>query len=122
MLRPPACVVFVVRTHGIVGVVIGASIILLHALTRRLPGIEFGARTYLLAGGLAAFYLLSAALVWLGAPFGRLCGRLCALLYLPRPDFGSRVWQAMDSPEFQAHFKRRPRPPSRSPGGKPETK
>ena len=87
-----------------------------------LAGIEFGARTYLLAGGLAAFYLLSAALVWLGAPFGRLCGRLCALLYLPRPDFGSRVWQAMDSPEFQAHFKRRPRPPSRSPGGKPETK
>ncbi len=106
MARPPACVVFVARTHGVVGLVIGVSILLLHALTRNLRGIEFGAPTYCSTGGLAAFYLLTAGLVWQGAPFGRLCARLCALLYLPRPDFGSRVWHAMDSVEFQAHFKR----------------
>ena len=119
MVRPPACVVFVARTHGIVGLVITGSIVLLHGLTRKLPGVDFEARTYLITGGMAAFYLLTAALVWLGAPFGRLGSRLCALIYLARPNFGFCIWDAMDSAEFQAHFKRRlrpPAPPSPDPG------
>lgn len=122
MLRPPACVVFVVRTHGVVGVVISGSIALLHGLTRKLPGVDFEARTYLISGGLAAFYLLTAALVWRGAPLGRLCSRLCGLIYLARPNFGLRVWDAMDSPEFKAHFQARTPPPTPSPGANPEKK
>ena len=47
MARPPACVVFVARTHGIVGVVIGIDYPAACA-DRRLE-IEFGAH-YLLAG------------------------------------------------------------------------
>ena len=120
MPRPPDCVVFVARTHGFVALVIIGSVALLHGLTRKLPGIDFEARTYLITGGLAAIYLLTAALVWLGAPLGRLSSRLCALIYLARPNFGSRIWDEMDSPEFQAHFKRRPGPNSPADGA--ETK
>jgi hypothetical protein len=115
MRRPPACVVFVARTHGFVGLVIVASILLLHRLTRDLPGLEFGARTYWYAGGLAALYLLTAVLVWLGAPFGPLLSRVCSLIYLPRPGFGFRVWETMDTPEFRAHFHRRPPSPPEPP-------
>jgi hypothetical protein len=108
MRRPPACVEFVARTHGLVSLAIGGSILLLHGLTRNLPGIEFGARTYYWAGGLAGLYLLAAGLVWFGAPFGPLLSRVCSLLYLPRPSFGTPVWQSMDMPEFRTHFLRRP--------------
>lgn len=107
-------VVFVASTHALVGVVIIASTLLLHWITRDLPHIEFGARTFCWAGGLAAFYFLAAGLVWLGAPFGPLLSRLCSLIYLPRPSFGSRVWETMDSPEFRAHF-RRPASPDAAP-------
>ena len=107
MRRPPACVVFVARTHGLVGLVIVGSILGLHGLTRNLPGIGFGARTYDYAAGLAGIYLLAAVLVWLGAPFGPLLSRICSLLYLARPGFGFRVWETMDTPEFRAHFRRR---------------
>lgn len=82
------------------------STLLLHWLTRQLPKIEFGPRTFLIAGGLAATYLLAGTLVWFGAPFGPLLSRVCALLYLPRPQFGSAMWDTMDSPEFRSHFKR----------------
>jgi hypothetical protein len=107
MRRPPKPVMFVARTHWLVGAIIAASIALLHMLTRNLPGIEFQPRTYLLTGGLAALYLLAGTLVWFGAPLGRLVSRICSLLYLPRPNFGGRVWDTMNSPEFQAHFTRR---------------
>lgn len=114
MRRPPAEVRFVARTHGFVSLVILASILLLHGVARDLPGVEFGARTYRYAGGLAGLYLLAALLVWFGAPFGPLLSRVCSLLYLPRPRFGFRVWETMDSPEFRAHF-RRAAPPETPP-------
>jgi hypothetical protein len=104
MRRPPQCVAFVARTHWTVGLIIVGSIGLLHLLTRNLPAIEFGPRTYAMTGGLAALYLLTGTLVWFGAPFGRLFSRVCALLYLPRPQFGSLLWETMNSPEFKAHF------------------
>ena len=110
MRRPPDCVVFVASTHAVVGGVIAGSTLLLHWLTRSLPAIEFGPRTYAYTGGLAGLYLLTAALVWLGAPFGPLLSRGCSLIYLLRPNFGSRIWETMDTAEFREHFQRRSRP------------
>lgn len=106
MRRPPACVVFVASTHAVVGGVIVASTLLLHALTRGLPRIEFGPRTFVYAGALAGLYFLAAALVWFGTPLGPLLSRVCSLIYLPRPNFGFRIWDTMNSPEFRAHFRR----------------
>ena len=104
MCRPPPSVSFVARTHWVVGLTIIASVALLHLLTRNLAGIEFGVRTYALTGGLALLYLAAGTLVWFGAPFGRVLSRVCTLLYLPRPRFGGRIWDTMNSPEFQGHF------------------
>jgi hypothetical protein len=107
-MRPtPACVAFVARTHWLVGSVIVVSIALLHWLTRHLPAVEFGTRTYVITGSLGALYLLGGTLVWFGAPLGRLVSRICALLYLARPQFGSAVWETMNTPEFQTHFDKR---------------
>ena len=102
----PKCVTFVARTHWAVGLAIAASVVVLHFLTRKLPVIEFGPRTYVITGALVALYLLAGTLVWFGAPFGRLLSRVCALLYLPRPQFGSVLWETMNTPEFKAHFER----------------
>jgi hypothetical protein len=107
MQRPAPEVVFVARTHWLVGVVVGLSLMVLWALTRRLPRVEFGAITYQIGGGLGALYLLAGTLVWCGLPAGRLLSRVCGLLYLPRQPFGSLVWETMNSAEFQAHFTRR---------------
>ena len=107
MPRPPSCVALVARTHWLVGAVILVSLALLAWVTHRVPRIEIGTTTYGIAGGLAALYLLAGTLVWLGAPFGRLLSRICGLLYLPRPQFGSLLWDIMDSPEFKAHFARK---------------
>lgn len=74
---------------------------------QNVPRLEFGPRTYLITGGLAALYLLAGTLVWLGAPLGSVFSRICTLLYLARPNFGSAVWESMDLPEFKAHFDRR---------------
>ena len=106
MRSPPACVVFVARTHALVGGTIVISVALLHLFTRRLPQIEFGPTTYGVTGGLAALYLGAAALVWLGLRPGRLLSQVCALLYLPRPSFGSLVWETMNRADFKAHFRR----------------
>jgi hypothetical protein len=107
MRPPPKCVALVARTHWLVGATIAVAIALLHVLTRNLPAIEFGLRTYILTGTLAILYLLTGTLVWFGAPLGRLLSRICCLLYLPRPSFGGRLWELMNSPEYQAHFRRR---------------
>jgi hypothetical protein len=106
MRPPPVSVVFVARTHWTVGLVMAVSIALLYWVTHNLPRIEFGSPTYLIAGALGALYLLGGTLVWFGAPFGRVISRLCGLLYLARPQFGSRIWETMNSAEFQAHFTR----------------
>ena len=105
-MHPPKPVAFVARTHWFVGIIIVASIGLLHLLTRNLPGIEFRPRTYVITGSLGGLYLLAGTLVWFGAPLGRLLSRICALLYLPRPQFGGQLWDIMNSPEYQAHFTR----------------
>lgn len=107
MRRPPDCVAFVARVHWTMAAIIVVSTGLVHWATHHLPRIEFGPRTFLIAGGLAAAYLLAGALVWLGAPLGRLLSRVCALLYLPRPRFGLLIWETMNLPEFRAHFVRR---------------
>ena len=107
MRPPPKSVALVARTHWVVGITIVASVILLHVVTRNLPQIEFGPRTFVIGGSLAALYLLGGTLVWFGLPFGRVLSRICGLLYLPRPDFGGRLWETMNSPEYQAHFTRK---------------
>lgn len=104
MRRPPACVAFVARTHWAVGATIAVSIVILHLLTRDLPRIEVALRGYQVTCGLAGLYLITGALVWYGAPLGQSLSRVCALLYLPRPSFGFRIWDIMNSPEFRAHF------------------
>ena len=106
MPRPPRPVALVARTHWIVGLIMAASILVLHLLTRNLPGIEFQCKTYLITGALGALYLVTGSLVWFGLPFGRVLSRICGLLYLPRPRFGGRLWEMMNSPEYQAYFKR----------------
>ena len=111
MRRPPPAVVFVARTHGVVAVTIGVAVAVFYPLARKLPMVEFGPRTYLVAAGLGALYLLTGMLVWLGAPFGRLLSRICGLLYLARPQLGSHLWNTMNSPEFQEHFAHRAPPP-----------
>ena len=103
--RPPDCVTLVARTHWVVGGVILISVGLLRWMVEKFP-FEFGARTYLVTGGLAALYGLAGTLVWFGAPGGRLLSRVCGLLYLARPSLGSRLWEIMDSPDFKAHFRR----------------
>src|SRR4051812_43903266 len=108
MRQPPRSVVIVARTHWIVGAVIAGSTALLYWLTRKIPGVEFRARTYEIAGALAAVYLGAGTLVWFGVPLGPLLSRVCALLYLPRPRFGSAIWGTMNLPEFKAHFRREP--------------
>lgn len=106
MRRPPDCVAFVARTHWAVGATITASIVVLHLLTRDLPVVEVAARGYQVTCGLAGLYLFTGTLVWLGAPLAQSLSRVCALLYLPRPSFGFRIWDIMNSPEFRAHFVR----------------
>ena len=107
-MRPtPRSAAFVARTHWLVGFIIAASIAVLHLLTRNLPGVEFRPRTYVITGSLAALYLLTGTLVWFGLPLGRVLSRICGLLYLPRPHFGGRIWETMNSAEYQAHFRRK---------------
>lgn len=106
MRRPPECVVFVARTHWIVAAAIAGCTLPVHWLGQRLPGFETGSNMWMIAGGLALAYGLTGTLVWLGAPPGRLLSRMCSLVYLPRPQFGSRVWEAMNRTDFQAHFRR----------------
>jgi hypothetical protein len=106
MSRPPA-VVLVARAHWVVsGTIIGALAVL-YPLARKMPFVEFGARTYGITVGLAALYFAAGTLVWFGAPLGRLLSRVCGLLYLARPQLGSRLWDLMSSAEYQAHFARR---------------
>ena len=111
--RPPPEVALVARTHGLVGLTALASLLLLHLLTRRLPHVEFGPRTYAIALGIGLGYTITGVMVWCGTPTGRFLSRLCGLLYLARPQLGSRLWRIMDSADYQAHF-RRPegRPPA----------
>jgi hypothetical protein len=112
MRRPPTSVALVARTHGLVGGVALVSVAILHQFTRGLPYFEFGLRTYVIAIGISALYCVTGALVWCGAPTGRLLSRVCGLLYLARPRLGSYLWEIMDSAEYQAYFTGEPpRPP-----------
>ena len=106
--RLPASVALVARTHGLVGATALASLLVLHLATRGLRQIEFGPRTYVIAATIGVTYCLTAVLVWFGTPGGRFLSRLCALVYLTRPQLGSHLWRIMDSAEYQAHFTRPP--------------
>jgi hypothetical protein len=108
--RPPPCVAFVARTHWLVGGIMLASLGFLRWLTEKFP-IEFTPRTYFTTGGIAVLYCLTGFLVWFGAPTGRFFSRVCGLLYLARPQLGSRLWEIMDSAEFKAHFGVKSPPP-----------
>jgi hypothetical protein len=107
MPRPPDCVVFVARTHWTIAGAIAVAAIPMHWLGTQLPGFELRASAYLVVGGLMSGYALAGALVWRGAVLGRTLSRICSLLYLPRPQLGSRVWEAMKHADFEAHFSRR---------------
>ena len=109
MRRTPRAVALVARTHWTVGAAIVVTASLLLVVTRNLPRIEFGPKTYLITGALALLYLLAGTLVWFGAPFGQLLSRVCGLLYLPRPQFGGYLWDLMSSAEFREHFERKKR-------------
>lgn len=97
-------VALVAKTHWLVGLVVLGSLVPLHFFTRKLPYVEFGAKTYLTAGSFAGVYLLTGTLVWLGLQPGPLLSRICGLLYLARPNFGSHLWDIMSSAEYKAHF------------------
>jgi hypothetical protein len=106
MRRPPPSIAFVARTHWTVGLVILGSVALLHWVTSGLPAIEFRLRTYQITLGLGVLYMVAGTLVWYGAPLGRVCSRVCSLLYLARPAFGLGIWETMNRPDFAAHFER----------------
>jgi hypothetical protein len=108
MIQPPDSVRHVAKTHWLVGSVIALSIVFLNALTQKFP-VEASARTYVVTFSLAGLYLLGGTLVWFGAPFGRFLSRVCALIYLARPAFGSPLWKLMDGEEYQAHFRKQRR-------------
>ena len=104
-LARPASVALVAKTHWLVGVVSLVSILFLTALVQKFP-VEASRRTYVITLSIAGVYLLAGTLVWFGAPFGRILSRICALIYLARPQFGSPLWRMMDSEEFKGHFAR----------------
>lgn len=106
-MRPPASVVFVARTHWIVAATIALSVGVLHLIMRNVRVVEFGAKTYLITGGLMLLYFTAGLLVWFGLPLGPILSRVCSLIYLPRPQLGERIWAVMKSPEFRAHFRPR---------------
>ena len=70
------------------------------------PHFTIDSSAYPIGLGIGGLYLATGALVWFGWPPGKLLSRICGLLYLARPNTGSRLWRYMDSPEFKAHFKR----------------
>ncbi len=109
--RPPPAVAVVARAHALVGAAAFVSLLVLHLLTRNLPNIEFRPFTYILAASIGGTYCLTGLLVWFGTPVGRLLSRVCGLLYLARPQFGSHLWNAMSSPEYRAYFEGAPSPP-----------
>ncbi|HUR58200.1 MAG TPA: hypothetical protein VM029_10855 [Opitutaceae bacterium] len=106
MPRPPSSIIFVAKTHWLVSAAIFISVAVLHFSTRKMP-VAFETKTYVITLGMGTLYLLGGTLVWFGAPLGRLLSRVCALIYLVRPNLGTRLWQIMDSEEFRMHFARR---------------
>ena len=106
--RPPESVALVARTHWLVGAVALASVGLLHFLTRNLPRVAFGPKTYTITIGLSLVYLAGGTTVWFGTPLGRAFNHVCCLLYLVRPRLGDHLWRISRSEEFKAHFARRP--------------
>jgi len=108
--RPPQCIVEFARYHWLMGGTILATTVLLHFLTRHLPGVEIGGSAYAITISLGLLYLFTGALVWFGVRVGRYFNFICSLIYLTRPRLGLRLWREMDSMEFKSHFApRRPR-------------
>jgi hypothetical protein len=106
--RRPEGVSLVAKTHWLVSGIIFGSVVFVQVVVQKFP-VEASARTYVITLSLGFLYLLAGTLVWIGAPFGRTLSQICSLIYLARPQLGPRLWRIMDSPEFRAHFARRPR-------------
>lgn len=88
-------------------IVIGGFMAGLHILLRDSTVIELSAKTYAITMGLAALYAITGALVWWGAPGGRMLNHVCSVFYFVRPPLGSKIWAIMRSAEFQDHFRSR---------------
>lgn len=105
MRRPPEQVVFLARTHWLMSIVIGGFMGALHLLLRNSAVLELNAKTYAITLGLASLYAIAGALVWWGAPGGRLLNHVCSVFYFVRPPLGSKIWAIMRSEEFRNHFR-----------------
>jgi hypothetical protein len=99
-------VALVAKTHWVVGSVVLGSQVPLYFFTRRLPFVEFGPKTYLIATALGGLYVLTGTLVWFGWMPGQVLSRICGLLYLARPSLGSYLWDIMSDATYRAHFTR----------------
>lgn len=106
MPRPPESIVFIARTHWLMGAVILFFAAMLYLLLRDSSVLELSRRTYAITVGLGATYLITGVLVWFGTPIGRVLNYVCSLLYLARPPLGLRIWKIMRSEEFKAHFRK----------------
>ena len=106
MRRPPEKVALVARHHWLTGGAMLCSIAIFYAFTRNVAFLPLSFRGYAIALSIGAFYLLAGAMVWFGAPLGRVVNYVCSLIYLTRPQLGLRIWRISDSPEFKAHFVR----------------
>lgn len=118
MRRPPPGVVMIARSHWLVSAAIFLSIGLLYFFTRGWP-VAIAPEAYRITFSLGALYVVGGTGVWFGLPGARLLSRVCGLLYLARPNFGSFLWNVMDSPEYQAHFQRRRIDPAPNPSEQP---
>jgi hypothetical protein len=110
MARPPESVIVVARHHGLTGSAMLLFIALVYVFTRSSRGFELSAQGYAITLGIAALYLGTGTLVWIGAPLGRYLSYGCSLIYLARPQLGLRIWRLMGTSDFKAHFAR-PKPP-----------
>lgn len=75
-----------------------------YAFTRDSGWLELSRKGYAITLSLAAGYGLAGITAWFGVPGGRALNYVFSLLYLARPQLGLRLWRAMDTPEFKAHF------------------
>lgn len=106
MQRAPESILFIARTHVVMGGVILFFTVMLYALLRDSTVLELSRRTYAITITLSVLYVVTGLLVWRGWPMGRPLNYVLALLYLARPPLGLRIWKIMRSDEFKAHFRR----------------
>jgi hypothetical protein len=108
MSRPPDSVAVIARHHWLTGGAMVFFVTIVAAFTRQWAGaFELSPKGYAITLTIAASYLGTGTLVWLGVRLGRYLNYACSLIYLARPQLGLRIWRLMGTPEFKAHFTRR---------------